>query len=135
MRKLDESKPYGTIWGHATAGYEQDGKLFGFDKVCLEPEKKAETKTKAKSDNMAPPDGTPDPDKVIETDEVDSAKRFLETILANGPLAKATVFGEAQKNNQEWDRVKEAAAILDIRAEKAKGGKPEMWSLPPQEQQ
>jgi hypothetical protein len=130
MRRLDEKRPYGTIWGHSEAGFEQDGLLFGFDKICLDDAKKAEKATvKTEVEETEPPTGLPDKNKVLETDAVDSARRFLTTILANGPVAKTVVFSEAQKNNQDWTSVKEAAAIMDIQVVKQAKNKPEQWAL------
>ena len=34
--KLNETRPYGTVYGHSQVAYEQDGKQFGHDKALIE---------------------------------------------------------------------------------------------------
>lgn len=34
--KLNESRPFGTVYGHSQVAYEQDGKQFAHDKSLIE---------------------------------------------------------------------------------------------------
>lgn len=105
--KLDFTKPYGTIYGHDEARYEQDGHLF-----------------RANGEPLA----LPTSDMVIETDAVDSAKTFLTNVLKNGPLSKSAIFKIAGENNQEWKAVSDAADSLNITRFSYKNAT--MWKLP-----
>ena len=111
--KLDFTKPYGTIYGHDEARYEQDGHLF-----------------RANGEPVTPPPPSPSPagDMVIETDAVDSAKTFLTNVLKNGPLSKSAIFKIAGENNQEWKAVSDAADSLNITRFSYKNAT--MWKLP-----
>lgn len=104
---LDKTKPYGTVYGHDVARYEQDGKLYTGTGAPVEP---------------------PRSDLVIETDQVDSASIFLKNILKNGPLAKSAVFKVAGENNQEWSSVTDAAESIGIVKFTYKNAT--MWKLP-----
>lgn len=111
--QLDKSKPFGTVIGHATARFEQDGTLF---------------------DAAGRPLGTPaqthleQADKIIETDAVESARLFLLNVLRGGPLSKSTLYKVAEENNQLWSDVSKAAIILNIT--KFTFNKSTMWKLP-----
>lgn len=105
--KLDFTKPFGTIYGHDEARYEQDGHLF-----------------RANGEPLAPPTS----DMVIETDAVDSAKTFLTNVLKNGPLSKSAIFKIAGENNQEWKAVSDAADSMNVTRFSYKNAT--MWKLP-----
>lgn len=109
--KLDKNKPFATITGHPLARYEQDGKLFDGQFVQI-----STTRRNAVEKSL-----------IIETDEVDSSKRFLQSILQQGPLSKPKIFQVAEQNNQSWENVRKAADILNL-AKYQYGGQ-EMWKL------
>lgn len=67
-------------------------------------------------------------DKVIETDELASAKAFLQQILKSRPLSKATIYRAAEENNQRWPVVKRAANQLKILSFKYQDT--EHWKVP-----
>lgn len=104
---LDFTKPYGTVYGHDEARYEQDGHLF-----------------RANGEPLA----SPTSDMVIETDAVDSAKTFLTNVLKNGPLSKSAIFKIAGENNQEWKAVSDAADSMNVTRFSYKNAT--MWKLP-----
>ena len=110
--KLDRSKPYATIYGHETAIYEQNGKLFDSVGDVIN-EQKQEQKQK---------------DYVIQHPKVDNAREFLLHVLKNGPLTKSAVYKVAGDNNQVWDHVRDAALLLGV--VKFQYQKSEMWKLP-----
>jgi hypothetical protein len=109
--KLDESKPYGTVTGHATASFEQNGKLFGGDKMSLTDEEASRST-----------------DEVIQTPELTSAQAFLKHILKEQPLQKNIVYKTSQENNQLWQNIVQAAQEMEIIKFSFKGT--ETWKLP-----
>lgn len=132
--KLDLSRSYGTVWGHPGARYEQGGVLYGADGEPLMSAAPAPA-----VQHFVPPASKPaapeiNPDEVIQTNAVESAKMFLTTVLAEKTLAKADIWAEAEKSNQSWDAVKKAATLLGIESiVKSPGpGKPkqECWLMP-----
>jgi len=113
--KLDKQRSYGTVMGHHTASYEQDGVLFdalgnAIDSLLSE---------------------NPVADAIIETDAVESAKAFLRVVLRGNPVNKSAIYKEAESNNQSWEDVKKAFSLL--------GGttftynRATMWKLPTEE--
>lgn len=110
--KLDRERPFGVIYGHAKAAYEQDGVLFN---GAGKPIDEATTKEIEK-------------DKIVETNDVSNAKTFLETVLKNGPLAKPQVLKIAEGANQRWADVTKAASLVDIVKYQYRNS--EMWKLP-----
>ena len=110
--KLDRNKPFGTVVGHKTAKYEQNGVLF-------DAREEAITNTKMVAIQR---------DTIIETDQVDSGRLFLLNILKSGPLSKSAVYKIAEENNQPWDSVNKAAVLLGI--VKFSYNKATMWKLP-----
>lgn len=112
--KLDKTKPYATVTGHPWAMYEQAGVLYdgggdpGTDAYAAEQD-----------------------DLTIPTDELESAKAFLQQVLAENPLSKSVVYKAAQTNNQTWEDVKAAADALGVVRFKYQNA--EMWKLAAQE--
>jgi hypothetical protein len=96
--KLDRTKNFGTITGHEVASYEQGGMLFDGAGESIGVPRRAAV----------------DKDRVIQSADLESAKSFLSSILANGPLSKPVIFKAAEGNNQSWDLVKQAAAVLPV---------------------
>lgn len=109
---LDKTKPFGTIVGHKTAKYEQGGVLFNAKGEPVEPPKLALVQ----------------PDFIIETDAVESARLFLLHVLRGGPLSKSALYKVAEENNQSWDAVNKASTLLKI--VKFSYNKATMWKLP-----
>lgn len=123
--KFDPTKPHGTITGHECARYEQGGVLYRADG------------TPVSSVGPAPASAIPgiEADKVIETAAVNNARDFLRTVLGGGQAhAKADVWMAAESNNQSWDAVKKAAAVMGIEIVNKSPGpgkaKQECWILP-----
>ncbi len=110
--KLDRTKPFATIIGHKVAKFEQNGLLFNVRGELVDPPKAAPVQH----------------DLVIETDQVDSGRLFLLNILKSGPLSKSAVYKIAEENNQPWDSVNKAAALLGV--VKFSYNKATMWKLP-----
>jgi len=113
MSKLDRNKPYATISGHPRAHYEQDSLLYdGAGDLLGTPP------TVAKS---------VEEHNLIQTDNLISAQEFLKNVLASGAVSKATLYKEAENNNQSWDAVKDASITLNVMKFKFKQS--EMWRL------
>lgn len=110
--KLDKSLPYATITGHPVARYEQGGLLFDGAGASL----------------TAPAARATEVDRIIETDAVESAKEFLKNVLRSGPLSKAVIYKTAEDNNQSWDAIKKAAALVNVVM--FTYNKAMMWKLP-----
>ena len=98
MSKLDKNLPYGTIYGHEFAAFEQDGKLFDG------------------AGNLAnPPD--PEPDEAEEQ----TPEEFVQEILAGGPVSQANVYKEVGIRGLDWAAVKEASVSLGVKIADVKG--------------
>ena len=110
--KLDRTKPFATIVGHKVAKFEQNGLLFNVRGELVDPPKAAPVQH----------------DLVIETDQVDSGRLFLLNILKGGPLSKSAIYKISEENNQSWDSVNKAAALLGV--VKFSYNKATMWKLP-----
>jgi len=117
MTKLDLKKPYGTIFGHPIAAYEQNGVLFD---GAGKPVNMGPKPVFSKNTTFAP--GLDDP--------LAGAKAFLLQILKENPLSKSIVYREAENNNQVWDHVRDAAIALGIVKFTDGPTKLEMWRLP-----
>lgn len=109
---LDKKLPYATITGHEIARYEQGGMLFDGAGQPI-PDKKLKAVEK---------------DRIIETDDVENAKTFLCNVLKSGPLSKSVVFKVAEENNQSWDSIKKASALMGLVT--FTYNKATMWKLP-----
>lgn len=114
---LDRTKSFGTITGHATAAYSQDGHLFdGSGYLITEDADKRMPVLIAKG--------------IRAPDSLENAKMFLTNILADGPVAKSTVFEVAEKNNQPWDQITLAFNTLGLQSYAAPKNRAMMWRLP-----
>lgn len=112
--KLDRNKPFGTVTGHKTARFEQNGLLYNIRGELIDP--------------LKPPPVQLQQDLIIETDAVDSARRFLVHVLQGGPMSKSVLYKVVEENNQSWDAVTKAASLLGI--VKFAYNKATMWKLP-----
>ena len=110
---LNLKQPYGVIYGHDRAKYDQDGKMFDAQYRLIAPPKEKEV-------SLAGLTG--------ELDALDSAKTFLVNILSQNPLSKSVIYKEVENNNQVWNNVRDAALILGIVKFTQKNL--EMWKLP-----
>lgn len=110
--KLDQSKPYGQIWGHPEAQYEQGGQLFDSMGEALS------------QDKLARATSAPD-------EELTDAKTFLLNLLIGGPMLQGNIKRESEDANLVWSDVQNTANELKIF--KYKNGAPPrnlMWRLP-----
>lgn len=111
--KLDKTQPYGLVYGHERAHFEQKGVLFGADGTAL--------------DYAAP--AVPDAkDRIIESPDVDSARTFLLNVLKSGPLSKSALYKIVLDNNQDWQVINNAAELLGV--VRFAYQKTTMWKLP-----
>jgi hypothetical protein len=110
---LNLKQPYGMIYGHDTARYQQGDKLFDAQYRLISP-------PKAKEVSMAGLTG--------EVDPLESSKAFLLNILKQNPLSKSVIYKEVENNNQSWDQVRDAALSLGIVKYSQKNL--EYWKLP-----
>jgi hypothetical protein len=109
--KLDKSKPYGQVFGHHSASYEQDGKFFdGGGKLIPE------------SKEAAVPTPAPETAKFVG-----GAGAFLLRILKEGPMSKGGVYKEAEEAKLNWADVKNAAVTLNVHVYSQKST--EYWKL------
>ena len=110
---LNLKQPYGMIYGHDTARYQQDDKMFDAQYRLISP-------PKAKEVSMAGLTG--------EIDPLESSKTFLLNVLKENPLSKSVIYKEVENNNQSWDKVRDAALALGIIKYSQKNL--EYWKLP-----
>jgi hypothetical protein len=110
--KLDKTKDFATITGHRFAMFQQGGVLFDGAGLPL---------TNEKNEAVAK-------DRIIESDDVASARVFLLNVLGGGPLSKAALFKVAEDNNQPWEAVKKASLLLNMIT--FTFNKTLMWKLP-----
>lgn len=110
---LNKSKPYASIFGHASAHFEQGGLLYDASGELL-----GTPPTVAKSLSES---------DIVLTDALVSAKAFLANILSTGALSKAAVYKAAEGNNQPWDIVKDAS--IEMKVMKFQYQKSETWKL------
>jgi len=113
--KLNFSQPYGTIMGHEVAHYEQNGILFDGAGNPIGGELAAAKKP------AKPAPAAVSPDKYVA-----NAQQFLNTLLTGGPIDKSVVFKEAEGNNQKWEHVKAAFALI---GKEIKRGNTTLWAL------
>lgn len=107
--KFDPTKPYGQVYGHHAASYEQGGILFSGSGEPIPIEDLEEPQ---------------DEEKVPEETEL---KSFLGKILEGGPVSQANVYKEAGAKNHNWADVKTVAASMNVRIRAVKGKA--VWSL------
>lgn len=107
--KLDRRQPFGEIYGHPCAKYEQGGLSFDCEgnEICTD----------------IAPVSKPKP---AEPD-LANAVAFLKVILAGGPVDKAAVYKEAESNNQNWSEV--TTAFAKLRGVAFKRGQTQVWRL------
>lgn len=110
---LNLKQPYGVIYGHDRAKYDQGGKMFDAQYRLIAPPKEKEVSLVGLTG---------------ELDALDSAKTFLVNILSQNPLSKSVIYKEVENNNQVWNNVRDAALILGIVKFTQKNL--EMWKLP-----
>lgn len=113
--KLSRTQHFGIVYGHPEFHYFQNGLYFDAEGVAYEPrDDKAPALILREERNPA---------------DIESAKKFLQTILAEGPIPKSAIFKEAEMNNQPWEAVTQARTLLDITEAKGPGGHLR-WKLP-----
>lgn len=110
--KLDRTKPYGTVHGDNTIGFEQEGQYFTHAGVLV-PKNAVTSKPAEKVDSSIDP--------------LASTKTFLTSVLSGGPVAKASVYKESENTNMVWADVNKAVAEMAVR--KFNQNKVEMWQL------
>lgn len=118
MSLMNVKKPHGTVYGHATAAYEQDGLLYDAQYRSLNsyPELKPKPAPKPTLTGLVMPD------------PLENSKAFLRQILKENPLSKSVVYKESEASNQVWDNVRDAA--IEMAIVKFTQNKLEMWRLP-----
>jgi len=110
--RLDRNKPFGEVFGHAYAVYEQGGVLFdGAGAPLILPEPK-------KTEEFIPQFSTDSPVNY----EIQQARDFLNGILKEGPLTQNAIYREAENNNQNWEAVKTAFAAMHGQTFKQRNG-------------
>lgn len=102
---LDKTKPYGHIYGHPNALFEQGGMLF---------------------------DGAGSPaviEESVPTEEQVEVGDWLKEMLDGGPMAQTALYKEAENLGHCWDDVKKAAVSMQVK--KYVYAKTDMWKLIP----
>jgi len=110
--KFDPNKPHAVIYGSEHYRYLQDDVYYA---ASGDPVKAIVSR-----------EGLDESDESLN-DLVSSAAIFLKTILAE-PRSKSVVYAEAERNNQVWEDVTQAAK--DLKVQKFKAKNTEMWRLP-----
>jgi len=116
--KLDMNRPKGQVYGHSSAIYEQDGKLFDGAGVCISDDE-PETKPVSKSSKPEPAEETP-------AASVDCMK-FLAETLHGAAMSETKLYKACEDANLNWTDVKNAANEMNIR--KYRQGSATMWKL------
>ena len=111
LQKLDNKRSYGMVYGHDSAMYEQDGKLFGGDGKALVLEEPQEEQ----DDSVSKTTTLTLPKKLA------SAEEFLRALLHETVMAKSNVYKEVQMQKQDWSKVQEAATKLGVNSYQLKG--------------
>lgn len=114
--KLNFNKPYGEVYGHPLATYEQDGKLFDSAGAPLQTTRENDEPVTAPGGRLS--------DK---SQAFFQAHDFLEGILKEGPLTQRAIYKECESNNQDWEAVK--AAFADMGGETFKQRNGFYWRL------
>lgn len=112
---LDKTQPYGIVYGHDRAHYEQGGVLFTVDGVALDYA-------------SPPPTANDSKDRIIDSPDVENARTFLTNVLKNGPLSKSAVYKIVLDNNQNWQVINNAAELMGV--VRFAYQKHTMWKLP-----
>ncbi len=100
--------------------YEQDGKFFNGTRDWVDQDG---VKIEGEGQSTVPGD----PDKIIQTDGVDTATAFLKNLLGGGAMAKAILYSQAEGMNLDWNDVKKAATAMKIIT--SQRNKAEWWQL------
>ncbi len=119
---FNEREPYGMVYGHPWARYEQNGVLYdpsgrNPDEDAREPEVPEPVVAEVADDEPGQRDFA-----------LESAKEFLRNILSGGPVTRSAVWQQADKNNQSWEKVEQAFDQLG--GIKQKSGTWTYWKLP-----
>ena len=107
-QKLDTKRPYGTVYGHAEASYEQDGKLFDGGGDVLEQTTRIDTVR-------------------VDVDPVE----WLSTLLAGGAVSQPTIVKQADIVGLSWHSVSNAGNKLNVNKYKQPGSNTNYWKLMP----
>lgn len=105
MQSLDKEREFGTIYGHHSAMFEQDGRLFGGD---------------------GKPAAAPEEDEPASEEET-VAGTWLRTQLAGGPVAQTELYKQCQIDSLNWDEVRNAANSMQVK--KYKYRQVDTWKL------
>jgi hypothetical protein len=103
---FDPTKPHGVVSNHSQIRYEQNGRSYDrqFRLIGGVPDAEEEIDTVV----------APKPLEPGERDfELEQARAFLLTVLAEGPIRRAELYKVAETNNQSWDKVKTAFAAME----------------------
>lgn len=107
-QKFDPTKPHGTVWGHSSAQYIQNGVMYDASGCLIDVEENEES-TESSSDNS-------------------KEKEFLLRILNGGPVFQSLIKRDSEIENLIWSDV--VAAGISIGIEKVKSGVSNTWQLP-----
>ncbi len=109
--KLDKSKPYGTVMGHPSASFEQDGKLFDGEGYELSEKKVVSAKVEAE----------------VVARNINESIAFLKKFLSGGAVSETKIKVEGENKGFSWDDIKSAQAKVNLRLYKQ--GTATMWKL------
>lgn len=111
-QKMDFKKSYGTVYGHHSAAYEQDSKLYDGGGNLISEEADA-------------------PKEVEESEaEEGAAELFLHALLEGGPILQTNIKKESELKELNWQEVLNAAIKMDV--VKYKQGLANVWKLNPE---
>ena len=115
MPKLDQTRSYGTVYGHAHASFEQNNALFDAAGNPLSGDQLRSTIPDA-NEGSSP--------------ALSAEATFLLNTLVGGPILQTTVKRESEGVDLVWSDVLTAAAEMGILKFKAPKGNANMWRLP-----
>lgn len=115
--KLDKGKPYGTLYGHNEAQFEQGGNLF--DGAGDLMEERVQKKQKVRASENASSEPSQEPKNVAEA--------FLKALLEGGKVAKNNIYRECQSTGLDWLEVQNAATRMGVSKVQSNGV--ESWRL------
>jgi len=108
--KLNMNLPYGEVYGHPFAAYEQGGVLYDGAGEPLEAPVRVE-----QTSVSVPTDFSPNYQGM-------QARDFLNGLLKEGPLTQTAIYKEAENNNQNWEEVKKAFSEMGGQTFKQRNG-------------
>jgi hypothetical protein len=111
-QKFDPTKPYGAVYGHPDASYEQNGILYGGEGEIVGGSGSTVKESK----------------KPVKELNSSGLAEFLTGLLEGGPIMQVNIKRESEKAGHAWDDILSMSAEMGLK--KFKKGVAMMWQLP-----